>query len=451
MDLFSFFKDNKQKNNERMSYAKTMQGNTPSYSYFGENVMNDETVFSITQRIIDEYSKLSPKHIRTVDGKQVKVADNRINELLKFPNDNESIADFLSKAAYMYLSYDNVYIYPMYDLYKNEVTGQFRKVYTQLKILKPSNVDFYEDKSGAIFVEFTFSNGAKSGLLEYNNIIHWRNHYGNDDFAGGYKGMPNNAALLKHLKLNDQLLQSTIKTINGSLTINGILKYPGLIKRDDLEKSRLEFENKLKNNESGIISLDGGVDYQNIDFKGQLINKETLDFLDKKTRRHFGVSEAILDGDYKPEQKEAFYESVLEKGIISLGYAFERVMLTKFERANGNEIVFYSNKIQMMSHDKKISLANLLMPVGGVTPNIVLSWFGQAPYEGGDNRYRSLNWIKEDIADQYQLKNTLNKVLSEEKDDENMNNKNNKDSYNNNDDKKDNDNVYINEGENNEE
>lgn len=445
MDLFSFFKSNKEKNNERMSYANTMKGNTPSYSYFGDNVMNDETVFSITQRIIDEYSKLSPKHIRTVDGKQAKVADNRINELLKFPNNTESIADFLSKAAYMYLFFDNVYIYPMYDLYTNEATGQFKKVYTQIRILQPIRVDYYEDDSGAIFVEFTFNKGKKSGLLDYNDIIHWRNHYGSDEFTGGYKGMPNNAALLKHLQLNDQLLQSTIKTINGSLSINGILKYPGLVKRENLEKSRLDFEKALKSNESGIISLDGGADYQNIDFKGQLINKETLDFLDKKTRRHFGTSEAILDGDYTPEQKEAFYETVLEKGIVSLGYSFERVMLTKGERANGNEIIFYSNKIQMMSHDKKISLANLLKPTGGVTDNEIRSWFGVAPIEGGDEPMMSLNWVKKSIADDYQLE--LYKPGKEKSND----NKNDKDSYNNNDDNKDNDNVDINEGEKNEE
>ena len=442
MDLISFFKDNKTKNNERMGYAQTMQGNTPSYSYFGENVMNDETVCSITQRIMDAYAKLSPKHIRTVDGHLVKVADNRINELLKFPNDNESIADFLSKAAYMYLSFENVYIYPMYDLYQNEKTGQFKKVYTQLKILKPISVDFYEDDSGAIFIEFTFSSGLKSGLLDYNDIIHWRNHFGNDEFAGGYKGLPNNTALLKHLKLNDQLLQSTIKTINGSLTINGILRYPGLIKRDNLEQSRLEFEESLKKNESGILALDGGADYSNIDFKGQLIDKDMLEFLDKKTRRHYGVSEPILDGKFTPEEYEAFYETVLEKGIISLGYAFERVMLTKFERANGNEIIFYGQKILMMAHDKKIKLAQLLQPTGGVTNNMILSWFGLPPYEGGDVRYQSLNWVKQDIADEYQLE------LYKKEREKTSNNKNNKDSYNNSDDEKDSD---IDEGENNEE
>ena len=84
MNLFQLFKSNKSSFSERLHHAETMGGRTPSYSLFGDNVMNDETVNSIAWRIINEYSKLTPKQIRTSNGSLVPVADNRINELLKF-------------------------------------------------------------------------------------------------------------------------------------------------------------------------------------------------------------------------------------------------------------------------------------------------------------------------------------------------------------------------------
>lgn len=415
--------------NKVLKWAGTVKGYTPSFSAFGENIMNDDTVLTIVNRILDEYSKLNPRHIRTVNGRQVKVADTNINNLLENPNSYMTKADFLRKIAFLRETYENVFIYPTYDLYKNKKTGQLKKVYTGLYPLQPKKVDFYEDDSGKLYIEFQLQNGEYSGKLLYDEVIHWRKNFGINDYMGGNEnGLPNNTALLKHLQLNDKLLQSTFKTIEGSLTINGILKYGGLIEESKREEERQKFEKQLQNNESGIIALDAGGDYTAIPFNGKLIDKETLEFFDKKIRQHYGVSEAILNGEYTNEQKEAFYETVLEAGIISLGQAFSRVMLTSFEKSNGNTIIFYTNRIQMMSADKKIRLAEVLMPVGGVSPNQILSWFGEEPYDGGDERYVSLNWIKKDIADDYQLEKYKNgNNLDATNSNNNENNENNND------------------------
>lgn len=392
-----------------LQWASSIRGYAPSFSQFGEDIMNDDTVLTIVNRILNEYSKLNPRHIRTVEGKQVKVSDNNINNLLEFPNNLMTKSDFIRKIAFLRETYDNVFIYPTYDLYYNKKTGVTKKVYTGLYPLQPRKVDFYEDESSTIYVDFQLPNGEYSGKIPYDEVIHWRKDYGINEYMGGDEnGVPNNSALLRHLQLNDKLLQSTFKTVEGSLTINGILKYGGLINSEEREKSRLEFEKKLKENQSGIIALDSGGDYIPIPFNGELIDKDTLEFFKKTILQHYGVSEAILNGDYSNEQKEAFYETVLESGVISLGQAFSRVLLTPFERSNGNTIIFYTNRIQMMNADKKIKLAEVLLPVQGCTPNEVRSWFGEAPIDGGDQTYRFLNWVSSDIANDYQMK-TINK------------------------------------------
>ena len=381
----------------------------PAFNEFGDNILNDDTVLTIINRILDEYSKLNPRHIRTINEKQVKVADKNINTLFQFPNPLMSKADFLRKIAYLREAYNNVFIYPAYDLYENTKTGQIKKVYTALYVVQSTNVTFYEDDSETYYVQFKLLNGETSEMIPYDEIIHWRKEYGINEYMGGdLNGLPNNSALLRNLKLNDKLLQSTFKTIEGSLVINGVLKYGGLLNETDREAARKRFVDQLKSNETGIIAIDSGGDYIPMPFNGTLIEKDTLEFFRKQIRQHYGVCEAILDGDYTNAQKEAFYETVIEAGVISLGQAFTRVLLTPFERSNGNEIVFYTNRVQMMSAERKIQLAQLLMPVGGVSPNQVLGWFGEPPYEGGDDRYISLNWVKKDIADDYQLKKYKN-------------------------------------------
>lgn len=406
--------------NKVMDWAGTVRGYAPTFTSFGEDIMNDDTVLTIVNRILDEYSKLNPRHIRTIEGKHVKVADNNINNLLENPNPYMTKSDFLRKIAFLRETYENVFIYPTYDLYQNKKTGVTKKVYTGLYPIQPNKVEFYEDDSGTLYIEFQLPNGDYSGKLLYDDVIHWRKNFGIADYMGGNQnGLPNNSSLLRHLELNDKLLQSTFKTIEGSLTISGILKYGGLINKEDREKERKEFEDKLQSNNSGIIALDSGGDYIPIPFNGKLIDKETLDFFDKKIRQHYGVSEAILNGDYTNEQKEAFYETVIEAGVISLGQAFSRVMLTPFERSNGNTIIFYTNKVQMMSTDKKLALAKELRPTGGVTDNEVRSWFGLPPIEGGDEPKMSLNWIKVSIVDEYQLEAYKNKGASNSKDNNN--------------------------------
>ena len=387
-----------------MQWASGFKNYKPSFTSFGEEIMNDDTVYTLVNRILDEYSKLNPRHIRKVDERIVKVSDNNINNLLKFPNKIMTKSDFIRTIAYLRETTMNAFIYPTYDLYYNPKTGQTKKVYTGLYPLRPSKVNFYEDSNEDIYVEFIFPNATSSGLILYDDVIHWRKNYGSNEWLGGDEyGRPNNTALLKHLQLNDKLLQSTFKTVEGSLTINGILKYGTLIDEDKREQARLEFEEKLKTNESGILALDTGAEYISMPFNGKLIDKDTLEFFKKTIQQHYGVSEAILNADYNTEQKAAFYETVLEAGVLSLGEAFSRVMLTPFERSNGNDIVFYTSRIQMMSTDQKIQIANLLLPVQGTNPNTILSWFGEPPVEGGDQYYRSLNWVAADIANDYQL------------------------------------------------
>lgn len=406
MGLLDFFKP---KQDKQVKPASTVVGWSPSFSQFGDDIMKDDSVRTITNIICDEYSKLQPRHIRIFNGRQVSVKDNNINRILNFPNKLMTKADFLRKIAWLRETYDNAFIYPVYDLYFNERTGKTKKVYKAFYPLHVVRVDYYEDDFGVLYVDFTFPNGAHSGKLLYNEVVHWRKDYGPNEFMGGdINGFPDNSSLLRWLQENDKLVQSTFKSIEASLKINGVLKIGGLLDEEAREKARIDFEKMLESSDGKIATVDIGADYIPVPYNGIQLDSETLKFYDEKIRNHYRVSEPIVKGDYTPEQKEAFYESVMESGALSLGYAFSRVVLSDFERANGNEIIFYTNKVQMMSADKKRDLANLLLPIGGVTADEIRSWYGMPPIEGGDEPMMSLNWIKKSIADEYQLDYYIN-------------------------------------------
>ena len=277
--------------NKSFTWASSTSG-TPSFSQFGDNIMNDETVFTITNRILDEYSKLKPRHIRIVNGKEVKVTDNNINEVLQNPNNLMTQSDFLRKCTWLRETYKNCFIYPTYDLYYNPTNGRTKKVYKSLYPLNPVRVDFFEDDLGIIYVDFTFKNGNHSGKLRYDEIIHWRKEFGENEYMGGdINGTANNTTLLKHLQTNDKMIQATFKSIEGSLKVTGIFRMSGLIGKDKLEKEREEFEKKLNDDKNGFVVLDQGTDYTPIPFYGRSVNKDLLKFFDDKIRRHYGVSE----------------------------------------------------------------------------------------------------------------------------------------------------------------
>ena len=414
MGLFDYF--NKVREG-KMRWANTMVGYTPSFSQFGDDIMKDDTVKTITDRILNEYSKMNPRHIRICNGREVKVTNQNINHILENPNRLMTKSDFLRKCAWLRETYNNCFIYPTYDLYYNEKTGQTKKVYKALYPLQVSKADFYEDElTGHLYVDFTFPKGQHSGCLLYNDVIHWRKGFGPNEYMGGdVNGFPDNSSLLKYLDTNDKLIQSTFKSVEGSLKINGIIKIGGLLQKTEREEVRLQFEKQLEEGNSGFFTMDTGADYIPIPYYGRQVSDTILKFFDKKIRNHYGVSEAILEGDYTNEQKEAFYETVIEDGVISLGQAMSRVLLTSGEIANGNEIICYTSKIQLMKDDTKLRLAELLMPIGGVTANKVLSWFGEPPIDGGDEPMTSLNWIKKSIADEYQLEAYKNKNVSNNK------------------------------------
>lgn len=383
-------------------YAKMFSGQTPIFSQFGEDIYASDVVKNCVRAIATEMSKLQPKHIRRQGEDQQQTVIGSINRLLRCsPNPLMTTSEFLEKCTWLRETTNNCFIYPTYEL-----NGSSR-VYTGFYPLKPTNVEFLEDLSGTLFVKFTFGNGSDT-TLPYQDIIHWRKDFSLNDFMGGdINGQPDNSHILKTLKIDHVLLEGLDKAVKSSLAINGILKINTMLDDEKQEKERTEFEKKLKNSESGIIPLDMKGEYVPIQRSNPVvIDKSTLEFLQSKILNNFGVSFPILTGDYTDQQYQAFYEKTLEPMINSLGQAFTKTLFSDRELDVGNEVIFYYQKLLFTNTENKIAVANVLGSIGALTDNQLLELFGYPPFEDGDIRHMSLNFINRAIADGYQMSKT---------------------------------------------
>ena len=160
----------------------------------------------------------------------------------------------------------------------------------------------------------------------------------NQYMGGNEFGQPDHAALLQTLELNKKLLDGVARAMNASYAINGIVKYGTIMNEESTALAIDEFNRMLRDSESGFVPVDMKAEVLPFQRSTQLVDNNTLKFIDEKILRTWGVPLAILTGDYSKEQYEAFYQKCLEVLVKSISQAFTKKMFTDRERAFGNLI-----------------------------------------------------------------------------------------------------------------
>lgn len=399
--------------------APTMDGWLPMYSQFGTSIYASDVVQQALKCIVDEMKKLNPMHIRYTDNDPVPVKGSTVQDVLSEPNLLMTTSEFIEKCTWLLLMNYNVFILPIY--YTWNEGGNERRYYEALYPLNPTQVNFIEDASGRLFVQFFFMNGYQS-TIPYDDIIHIKYNYSVNQYMGGDEfGQPDQKALLETLKLNDTLLKGIAKAMNASYAVNAVVKYNTLIDDGSTANNIKELERKLQDSQSGLLPMDLKGEFIPMERKAQIVDEDTLKFVDEKILRNFGVPLAILTGDYTKEQYEAFYQKSLEPLIKSFSQALTKKLFTKRERAFGNRIELYPEDLVFMTTTQKIEMIQLLSPTGAVFENEKRTIFGLAPLpELANQRYMSLNWVSADIASDYQLGKVGNvniDIVDEERED----------------------------------
>ena len=242
-----------------------------------------------------------------------------------------------------------------------------------------------------------------------------RHRFSVNEFMGGNaQGQPDNDVLLQTLDLNHQLLQGVASAMKSSFAINGVVKYNTMMDDGKTEKALKELEQKLKKSESGFLPLDLKAEFIPIKHEIQLVDAETLKFIDEKILRNFGVPLPILTGDYTKDQYEAFYQKTLEPFIIAFSQAFTKTLFTPRERSFGNQVKFYPKDLIFMSVDQTLEMVRLLGDSGSLYENEKRVAFGLKPLPELEGiRMQSLNYVNVEYAREYQMGGKKDETIDE--------------------------------------
>ncbi|OQA78628.1 MAG: Phage portal protein [Tenericutes bacterium ADurb.Bin239] len=414
MSIFDVFKRKKKVVAPSPDDAQLFKSTLNLFTDFGDNINLSDVVKICIDRIATHSAKLKPRYVKSENKETIQEKNGNLAYLLKHqPNPLMIPFDFIYKIVTLLYLNNNAFVYPVYD----DETYELKELWP----IKPNSVEALKDDSGALYLRFYFTD-KKSFTLPYESIIHLKRFYGVNDIFGGSGAISDHSALLKTIKINDSVLQGLDNAIKTSFQVKGLLKINGILSEKDKSAQKREFDEALKEatkeGGSSIVPVDLKSEYVPLNVDPKLIDSETLSFLQKKIISYFGVSEPIFDNKYDENQYNAFYESVIEGVAIALSEAFSKALLTRSQLEKGEQIIFYSERLQYASWNTKVQAIEKLMGLGILSLNESRALLGFEPVEGGSKRLQSLNYVDADKAADYQLKNDIFKKPKEDSEDE---------------------------------
>lgn len=375
------------------------------FSDFGQDVYMSDFVNNCIDRIATEVSKIEIISVLEKDASIRKLNDD-ITRLFRFkPNILQTTKDFIACCEWIRRKDCNCFIYPEYTLIQDSKGNLFRK-YTAFYPLNPTEIEIGTDDKGVVWeIKFYWRDGTYD-ILPYNDLIHLRWRRGKNTIVGGGsdEGSPDTRDLLNSVKTLDKIMQGLPKSIEASLKVRAIYTIKSMVDQEKLKEKRDDFESHIFESKSGIIATDLGGELKPFDVKVPNIPTSALLFLKSVLRERYGISEAILSGDYNGDQHSAFYQNCIEDFIVEFEQAMSSTVFSQREQDVGHRVKCYYKKVAYLSTQNKIEIAKLATGTGMMTLNEINEMFGIAPFKDGDRRLQSLNYVNTNIVDNYQLK-----------------------------------------------
>lgn len=128
------------------------------------------------------------------------------------------------------------------------------------------------------------------------------------------------------------------------------------------------FGDNITKSASAIVPIDGKADYVPVNVNQKMVDNDILKFLQSKIQDYFGVSVSVFSNFYNEDEINAFYESTIEPLAIVLSEAFSLGLLTNNQLQRGEEIIFFSERLQYASWNNKVTAIGKSMGLGIMSP-----------------------------------------------------------------------------------
>jgi hypothetical protein len=385
----------------RSRYSIWLTDSQPVFRAFGQDVYLSDFVNNAIDRIASEISKIEIKSVVQADN-SVRVLNDDITRLFRFnPNPLQTTSDFLANVEWLRRKNRNAFIYPRYvDRVNN---GVMYRTYIAFYPLNPQAVHIGVNGSQVWEVKLDFEDGS-SFVVPYSELIHLKWRRGTNTVVGGGDddGRINDKDLRNTIEALDKTIQGLPKSIEASLQVKGVYTAKSLFDQVKRDNERADFESHILKSKSGIVALDLAGEFTPVNIRAPEIPDAAMKFLKAVIQERYGISAAILSGDFSGSQHDAFYQSAIEDFIIQLEQAMTACLFSTREKDVGHRVKAYYRKVRYFSTSDKLALANLARETGIMTLNEVNEMFGIEPFPDGNRRLQSLNYVNIEDVDAYQ-------------------------------------------------
>jgi len=356
-------------------------------SSFNGNIYDDATIRSCIHAIASNCAKLKPQH-----RKERTVINDNLNRLLTLrPNQYMNAYDFVYKVVTQLLCSCNAFVYIHRDGF-GRICGYYPINFSNLRLLE------YQSE---IYVEFSFMN-SKKVVLPYEDLIHIRRHFNENDLFGSEQRQSLQAPLNVLTAIN----QGIINSIKLSAGLRGLIQFKSVTPDEKQKKIKENFVNSYLNinNADGFATLDPSAEFKELKVDPQTADDKQMTIARENVYRFFNISENIVRSTYNEEEYNAFYSSVIEPIAIQLSLEFTYKTFSDKEIGHGNEIIFSAERMTFASNATKADVISKLMPLGiySINQACEIMEMPKIDDEFADKHLMSLNYVDIKKADKYQ-------------------------------------------------
>lgn len=351
MGLFEKIFGNRPKEKGRYEGGfRMLNGYTPHFTSWGGEIYEQELIRSSINALATHISKLNVE----MQG----AARPKLQSKMKHaPNEFQTWPQFLSRAATIYYTQNNLIFTPVFDAY-GEPSGIYTPFTSRCEI-----VQF----DGVPYLRYEFSNGQRAAVeLEYCAIMP-RMQYKNDFFG------ENNHALFPTVDLIHMTNQGIEEGVKSAATYRFYGTITNFTKAEDLAKERQRFteENFSADAKGGGLLLFPNTykDVHQIDAKPWVVDAEQMRIIKDNVYQYFGVNEKILTNSFDSEVWSAFYEGAIEPWAIQFSEVLTKMLFTLREQTEGNLVMATANRLQYMSNSDKLKVSAQMADRGLMTRN----------------------------------------------------------------------------------
>lgn len=285
------------------------------------------------------------------------------------PNDFQTWSQFLYRLSTILDMQNTAFILPI--IRRGELFGYYP--------ILPSSCGIVED-NGILYLRYMFNNG-RIGAVELSRCGLLNKYQYQDDFFG-----TPNTALHSTMALIDLQEQGIREGIKASASFRFMARLTNFKNEDDLKAEQEAFTKKNLSADAGGVLLFPNTfsDIKQIESKPFTVDADQMKLINTNVYNYFGVNEKILQNSANGDELDAFFNGAIEPFTVQLSDVMTNMTYTKLEQGYGNYVMVTANRLQYMSVDRKIQMAQQMGDRGLMTINEIRELFNYAPLPDGD-------------------------------------------------------------------